>query len=88
VWKQLQELAKNNGGKVPEVLRRNNLIEVKNGNYKGVWRVVSITNNTTNGILLEIISPSYVKKPSKENVRLNTLLINGLRIIEANFTCV
>lgn len=84
VWKQLQELAKNNGGKVPEVLRRNNLIEVKNGKFIGLWRIASIKNTTRDGIILDLIEPSYINRNKSRKASLKTLLKDGFRIIKAD----
>jgi len=91
VWKQLQELAKNNDGKFPDVLRRNHLIEVKNGNHKGIWRVASIKNDTRDGIILNLINSAYIKTVAKKNyaklgILLKTLLKDGFKILEHDLT--
>ena len=83
VWRQLQALAEKNGGKEPDVLRKNNLIEIKSGTYKGVWRVDSVKNNAS-GLALDLAKPAYVGA-YKINVLLKTLMKNGLRIIETDF---
>jgi CRISPR-associated endonuclease Csn1 len=90
VWTRLQELKKANGGKMPRVLRNGQLIRVKDGTYKGVWRVFSAKNNAT-GMALDIGSPDVVRLKNKTeghkiNVLLSSLIKGGLELIHASFT--
>ena len=90
VWTRLQELKKVNAGKLPRVLRNGQLIRVKDGTYKGVWRVFSAKNNAT-GMALDIGSPDVVRLKNKTeghkiNVLLSSLIKGGLEPIHASFT--
>jgi hypothetical protein len=90
VWTRLQELKKANGNKPPRVLRNGQLIRVKDGTYKGVWRVFSAKNNAT-GMALDIGSPDAVRLKNKTeghkiNVLLSSLIKNGLNPVHASFT--
>jgi hypothetical protein len=60
VWPRLQELKAKNGGKMPRVLRNGQIIRVKDGTYKGTWRILSIKNNKT-GIKLDLGQPDTVR---------------------------
>jgi CRISPR-associated endonuclease Csn1 len=87
VWPRLQELKKANGGKMPRILRNGQLIRVKEGNFKGLWRVFSAKNNAT-GMALDIGSPDVVRLKNKTeghkiNVRLASLLKGGLEPIRS-----
>jgi hypothetical protein len=90
VWTRLQELKKANGGKMPRVLRNGQLIRVKEGKFKGVWRVFSAKNNAT-GMALDIGSPDVVRLKNKTeghkiNVLLSSLLRSGLEPVQAQLT--
>jgi CRISPR-associated endonuclease Csn1 len=90
VWTRLQELKKANGDKLPRVLRNGQLIRVKNGNFKGIWRVFSAKNNAT-GMALDIGAPDVVRLKNKTeghkiNVRLASLIQGGLEPIHASLT--
>jgi CRISPR-associated endonuclease Csn1 len=90
VWTRLQELKKANGGKMPRVLRNGQLIRVKDGTYKGVWRVFSAKNNAT-GMALDIGSPDIVRLKNKTeghkiNVLLSSLIKGGLDPLHTPFT--
>lgn len=90
VWTRLQELKKANGGKIPRILRNGQLIRVKNGTYKGVWRVFSSKNNAT-GMALDIGSADVVRLKNKTeghkiNVLLSSLIKSGLEPIQGTFT--
>jgi CRISPR-associated endonuclease Csn1 len=90
VWIRLQELKNANGGKMPRVLRNGQLIRVKEGKFKGVWRVFSAKNNAT-GMALDIGSPDVVRLKNKTeghkiNVRLSSLIKCGLEPVRASFT--
>jgi CRISPR-associated endonuclease Csn1 len=90
VWPRLQELRAANDGKMPRVLRNGQLIRVKDGTYKGIWRVFSAKNNAT-GMALDIGSPDVVRLKNKTeghkiNVLLSSLVKGGLEPIHAQFT--
>jgi hypothetical protein len=61
VWPRLQELKKANGGKMSRVLRNGQLIRVKDGTYKGVWRILSIKNKKGGVINLDLGQPDTVR---------------------------
>ena len=83
VWQRLSELAEKNGGRFPKILRRNQIIEIPSGRYKGIWRITSIKNNS-NYIGVDMIHPIYarIKEKSKINVNLNTIIKDGMKIID------
>jgi hypothetical protein len=90
VWTRLQDLKKANGDKMPRVLRNGQLIRVKEGTYKGVWRVFSAKNNAT-GLALDIGSPDVVRLKNKTqghkiNVLLSSLTKGGLEPLRSPFT--
>jgi len=63
---------------------------VKEGKFKGVWRVFSAKNNAT-GMALDIGSPDVVRLKNKTeghkiNVRLSSLIKCGLEPVRASFT--
>jgi hypothetical protein len=91
VWPKLQELKNMNGGKWPRILRNGQLIHIPNGkNFKGVWKVFSAKNNAT-GMALDIGLPDVVRLKNKTeghkiNVRLASLIKDGMRVISAPLT--
>lgn len=91
VWPRLQEIKKKNKGKMPRVIRNGQIIRVAGGkNFKGVWKVFSAKNNAT-GMALDIGSPDVVRLKNKTdghkiNVRLATLIADGLEIITPPLT--
>jgi CRISPR-associated endonuclease Csn1 len=91
VWPRLRELKSVNGGKPPRVLRNGQIVRVRGGkNFKGVWRVFSIKNNAS-GLALDIGAPDVVRlrnrtEGHKINVRLATLLRDGMEVIRTPLT--
>lgn len=90
VWGTIAALRDVNGGKMPQMLRRGDLIRVATGGYKGLWRVVSIMDSQTE-IKIKIIAPSAVKMASgvnyaKDNVSLSTLMKSGLKVLKPRYT--
>ncbi len=83
VWQRMQELAKSNGGKFPNVLRRNQLVEVQTGRYKGIWRI-SIIADKAKFISVNLLPPIYGNnsKKEKDSVRLSTLIKDGIKILK------
>lgn len=91
VWGNLAELKNGNGGRLPDIIRRGCLISVKDGSYKGTWRVASIKDVKASGIMLDILRPYAVKIANKVayakiNVTLPTLIKNGLVVIRPRYT--
>lgn len=91
VWPRLRELKEANGGKMPRILRNGQIIRVLAGkNFKGVWKVFSAKNNAS-GMALDIGSPDVVRLQNKTeghkiNVRLSTLIKDGLAIVKVPMT--
>jgi hypothetical protein len=91
VWPRLQELKKANSGKMPRIIRNGQIIKVSGGkNFKGVWKVFSAKNNAS-GMALDIGSPDVVRLKNKTeghkiNVRLATLIVDGLEILKTPLT--
>jgi hypothetical protein len=91
VWPRLQEIKKANGGKMPRVIRNGQIIRVPGGkNFKGFGKVFSAKNNAA-GMALDIGSPDVVRLKNKTeghriNVRLATLIADGLEIMKSPLT--
>jgi len=91
VWPRIQEIRKVNSGKLPRIIRNGQIIRVAGGkNFKGVWKVFSAKNNAA-GMALDIGSPDVVRLKNKTeghkiNVRLATLVTDGLEIIKTPLT--
>lgn len=90
VWGAIAALKDANGGKLPQLLRRGDLIRVENGIYKGVWRVMSVKDNQKEP-KLDIIAPNAVRLKSgvgfaKMEVSLKTLMKNGLEVLKPRYT--
>ncbi len=91
VKKQLEQLRKNNGGKLPRVLRNGMLIQVVEGDFGGVWRVRSCKHDAAKGILLDLtLADSVPPQASKvlwcrRDVRLRTLLKSALKIVDPKY---
>lgn len=90
VWSRLQKLKQANGGKMPRLLRNGQLFHVPRGNFKGTWRVFSAKNNAS-GMALDIGRSDVVRLQNKTeghkiNVRLMTLLRDGLTILKTPLT--
>lgn len=90
VFPQLQALREKNGGRPVRILRKGSLIQIQKGNYQGIWSVASIKDNA-DGICLDINSTDKVKiengsTDSKINVRLDTLLKSGMKILKPKLT--
>ena len=83
VWPRLNAIKAKNGGKWPKVLRNGMLIQVKEGRYTGVWRVISIKNNA-NGINISIGAPDALK-PYRGNVLLRSV-VQKMEIVDCKLT--
>lgn len=92
VWNHIGRLKKANGGKPVRVLRNGMLIRVKEGNYRGVWKVRSCKNNRKSGLLLRMTAPHMIPYNKqgvswcKDNVQLSTLIKSGLEILPNRLT--
>lgn len=66
VWKQIQELKKENGGKTPRIIRNGQMIYLPKSprgsrtDYSGFWVVESVKDNQT-GPALDMVRPDCVK---------------------------
>ena len=90
VWGVLAELKEKNGGRMPQMLRRNDLIKVETGGYVGIWRVASVKDKKA-GLMLDLVAPFAVKMQSKvafakSDVLLKTLMDNGLKVLKTCYT--
>ena len=92
VWPRLGSLARENGGKLPSILRKGRLIRVKEGRYCGIWRIASVKRGKKpHDPVIDMVSPDDVKVESKamgqfRDVRVRTLIKNGLEIIDTPLT--
>ena len=90
VWGTIATLKDMNGGRLPQILRRSDLIRVTSGMYAGIWRVASIKDNH-NGISIDVVRPNAVKITNgvtfaKVNVLIKTLMKNGLEVLKSGYT--
>lgn len=91
VWPRLQKLKERNGGKNPRLVRNGQIIQIPGGkNFTGIWKVFSAKNNAT-GMALDIGSPDVVRLRNKTeghkiNVRLATLIKDGLKVVRTSLT--
>ena len=87
---RLRELRTQNGGRTVRVLRNGMLIQVPKGKFQGTWKVFSVKNNAT-GIAVDIGRTDVVRLQNKTeghkiNVRLSTLLKDGMQIEKTRLT--
>lgn len=90
VFPKLRELRERNAGKPVRTLRRGQMIIVPQGRFEGIWCVVSIKDNR-GGIAVDLNSPDKVRTESKTqdtkiNVRLKTLIRDGMKILKQSLT--
>lgn len=89
VYPQIRELVHKNQGKPARILRNGQIIIVKSGTYKGIWRILSVKDNKA-GISLDLIKPHILlsketKLFRKEYIKINSSLesvINGGLVIK------
>lgn len=85
VWKRLEELKQDNGGRTPQVLRAGQIIHVpKDDRFGGYWRIHSVKDNTS-GVAVDMARPELVKAENRKegckmNVRVASLLKAGMTI--------
>jgi len=85
VWQRLGDLAALNDGKIPQVLRIGNVIEIPSGRYKGRWKIHS-TKANAKGVSVDMAWPHLVKAENKKagskiNVLLKTIITDGMTIL-------
>lgn len=78
VWQQVQQLKNRNGGRLPQIWRNGQIIQLANGPRAGQWRIFSIKNTTNMGMVLDLGAVDAVAA-SWINVRLKSLLRDGAR---------
>ncbi|MBI2511910.1 MAG: hypothetical protein HYV96_08025 [Opitutae bacterium] len=92
VWQRLDELRERNDGSRPLVLRNGMLVEVPRGRYQGRWMVRGVQLNQKSGMLVDLSYPDFInyrvpgRSESKQNVSLNTLVKDGLRVLRPRMT--
>lgn len=84
VWRELQTLAAKNGGKVPKLLRKGDLIETPDGDKKQVWMVRSIKDNK--GTLLLDLTVPYNVEGAKNGVSYWRINVRLLSLLKAGVT--
>ncbi len=87
VWTRLQELKTTNTGKMPRRFRNGQIIRVTKGRFQGIWRVFSAKATLT----LDLGAPDKVRLESKgegqkREVRINTLIKDGMVLLKAPLT--
>jgi hypothetical protein len=91
VWDRVQELKLKNHGKPVRVIKNGSIIKVTGGKlFKGVWKVFSAKNNAT-GLMLDMGVPDVTRLKNKTeghkiNVRLSTLINDGLEVAKPSLT--
>ena len=92
VWSQLGELKNQNGGKMPIIIRRLDLVRVddKGGKRDGIWRVASV-KDASKKIMLDLVRPHAIKVENKVdhawiNVGVKALMRKGLEVIATRYT--
>ena len=79
VMQKLKAIARRHDGRFPDVLRNGMVIHVPEGHYFGVWKVFSIKNNAA-GLAVDMGFVDSIH-PHRINVRLNSLLDQGMTIV-------
>ena len=89
VWKQIMEITRSNNGVTPRILRNGDIIQIEKGTYSGRWRIASIKDSKI-GVCLNLALPDRVyaikDHGGKENVRLKTLVRDGLTCLKLDYT--
>jgi len=81
VWHRLETLKKTNKDCMPRILRSGQSIHVPRGTHTGFWRIFSVKNNADGlAVALGDIDALHHRN-DKQNVRILTLLRDGLRIV-------
>jgi len=82
---QLKALADHNGGMRPRVLRNGMVIRLPKGRYEGTWRVRSIKEAANMGLVIDFSLPDG-QMMEKANVRLRTLIADGMQIARGSLS--
>lgn len=85
VWEQLQALRTRNGGKPPQVWRNGQIIDLPTGPRAGRFRIFSIKNDSTKGIIIDLGVCGSITVTWRD-VLLKTLLKTGARRIRSGLT--
>lgn len=96
VWHRLTAAQKENQGRPIRILRNGYLIRIEKNppqsrqDYTGIWRIVSIKNNSS-GLALDLIRPEYIKAQngviwSGMNKTLRPLIENGIVMVNSRLT--
>jgi CRISPR-associated endonuclease Csn1 len=84
VWHRLQELREANKGYLPKIIRSGQSIELPRGTHLGFWRIFSVKNNA-DGLAVSLGEIDALhRRNDKQNVRVLTLLRDGMRIAESS----
>jgi CRISPR-associated endonuclease Csn1 len=85
VWHQLQDLRRQNQNRPVRVLRKGQIIHIKNGNRKGVWRVYSVKDTEAYGLAIDLANLDNLKH-DRGNAPIETLLKDGIEVIQCPLT--
>lgn len=79
-------LINHNSGKVPRILRNGMIISVKQGTWRGVWKIKSVKSTQAYGLSLDLSRPESLKL-GKGNAPVSRLLEDGLELMSPDLTC-
>lgn len=92
VFPRLRELRRQNGNRPVRVIRKGDLIQVEQGNLKGIWKILSIKSTRDFGLCFDLITPDNPKEARADrqefraNIALRRLLQAGLTILKPTLT--
>ncbi|MGJ8638000.1 MAG: type II CRISPR RNA-guided endonuclease Cas9, partial [Opitutaceae bacterium] len=81
VPEQLNELKIQNGGHLPNVIRRGTLIHVKAGTWIGFWKVISVIDSKAYGVSVDLSYPHIIGK-AKGNAKIPNMIESGLVVYD------
>jgi len=84
VHKTLELLRAQNDGKPIRVLRNGMLIRVKEGTWKGTWRITSLKESKAYGLSADLAKPDGIKL-TKGNAKIPQMMLSGLEILPLNY---
>lgn len=79
-WEKIAELKSQNSQ--ARIIRKGDLINIKSGKYKGVWRVKSIKDNKGTALFDIVPADAVNNKSGKINVMVKSLLKSNLTLFE------
>jgi len=89
VWGTIAALKDMNGGKMPQILRRSDIIRVDTGRYVGYWRIKSVKDGKVEP-KLDLVRPYAIdeedKRVGKREVSIKTLIKDGVHVIRCRYT--